>query len=648
MIKFPYSTTLMFILSQGLFVNAEPLKPSAWQPSAHPQEISFSIGSKFMKYRISKHGDKAARLYFDEFVPALFERTLMFDEIQLQDDEALEWIFTGDRGGITVRIQKSVVTVNKRYYDTYGLSPATKEKPHAPRNPEKQVEQFEVDFQGDLKSVTVIMDHQVSVSILINGVQVIRELCAFDLARHQLRMAGDKSYAQGKLLLPTDKTTTVTINPSKHYQTMLGFGGITTPTAYAQLSPVGKFQWWRYVTEYNLLIQREFPNGERLNPQMSNFDDLAVATPHSYGDNFPNGEVSDFNYLKTLRQLNGTVFFEYWALPLWARQEWRDEATGKSRNGVANPDKLVATIIRYCQLCKEGSGAPPEVVGIQNEQTQPTEIWHQLTLTLRRELDRAGFNTTRIHMADAPTLKGGTIFAGNFKKSPQAWEKIDYAATHMYDYQSNFSDPDLYDTKLKEFKNTIGNKPFLSTELCINHPHWQRYNYRIALSMGQLYYKNLTITDASAICYCWMLLNVVQPSYGWSRSLFVPDKAHGFLPKPSSYQLRVLGAYSRRIHKGMVRVDASSSDPNLLSVAFAGDNNALTVIMINRSTAVQRVSLKGIKTKFNYCEYVDQYNENSLQQEPSGSTIAVRPGQIVTLSTVPLKELPADFVVFGK
>ena len=73
------------------------------------------------------------------------------------------------------------------------------------------------------------------------------------------------------VLRPATVRSVVTVNPSKHHQSMIGFGGITTPTAYAELSVEGKRQWWRLVSEYNPLIQREYPNGTRLNPAMVNY-----------------------------------------------------------------------------------------------------------------------------------------------------------------------------------------------------------------------------------------------------------------------------------------------------------------------------------------------------------------------------------------
>jgi hypothetical protein len=390
---------------------------------------------------------------------------------------------------------------------------------------------------------------------------------------------------------------------------------------------------------------------------MTNFDRLADAVPHYYGDNFPNSETTDFDYLKTLRQLDGTVIFEFHGLPPWAKQEWQDR-NGQIHAGVADPEAFAQAVIRFCQLAQQRSGAPPDIIGIQNEKPQPSEIWYGMTLVLRRELDRAGFDAVRIYMSDAGALKTGRQEplgierAKLFRRAPVVWDTIDYAATHMYDYQYNnfFSEPDGYDAWLHEWREAIGDKPFLSTELCINHVPFQSDSFRLALLMGQLYHKNLSVTDAVAVCYCRLLLNTVQPSFGWTRTLMVPDKSHGFIPTASSHQLRVFGAYSRRIHRGMVRIEARSSSSDLLVTAFAGSDDARTVVLLNRACAAQDVAIEGFRKGFRYMEIVDPYHENEIIRAPmpdadNTTHVAIDPGAIITLSTVALKKLPPDFVL---
>src|SRR3974377_2549841 len=57
------------------------------------------------------------RRYFDELLPALFERTLVVDQFETRG-AALEWIFTGELGGFTIRAEPGRLRVLQRYYDS--------------------------------------------------------------------------------------------------------------------------------------------------------------------------------------------------------------------------------------------------------------------------------------------------------------------------------------------------------------------------------------------------------------------------------------------------------------------------------------------------------------------------------------------------
>jgi O-glycosyl hydrolase len=591
-----------------------------WQRRADFEDKAFELGEGKGEFHAWGRG-RDFRVFFDEFLPALFERTIVLDEFKPSSE--LLWIFTGPRGGFTVTIDPNEVSLNQRYYDSFAFNLINKSNT---RHPEWQTAPQKAQYEGSLEAVTVTMDHKLGFSVALNGRTVLHQECLFDLSRHQLRLAGGKGHAKGKMLEPTSEPATVRIDPAARHQTMMGFGGIATPTAYAQLGDEGKRRWWKLVQEYNLLIQREYPIGQRLNRQMDNWDVLEDATPHYYGDNFPNGEISDFDYIRKIRALGGKVWFEFWALPPWVGDD---------------VEKYAEAMVRYCQVSREKAGAPPDVVGIQNEIKQSASMFHKMTLSLRRRLDEAGFKSVRIHMSDSGRLAGGIERAQKFRASQQAWAAIDYSATHMYDYQSFFTNPDGFDGRMVKWNELTGDKPFLSTELCINDGKYQWPTYRVALTMGQLYHKNLVLTDAVAICYCWTLLNVVQPSYGATRSLCVPDRSHGFVPAASSHQLRVFGAYSRRIREGMVRVEAATDADDLLASAFAGDGGAGTVVLVNRSTTPRRLRVLWPNVKFTEVELADPYHENDVREGPAartdGSTeVTIAPGALVTLTNVSL------------
>jgi len=611
----------------GLVGSAEVLQ--AWQQPSAVEETPFALGTGKGEYKAWGR-DKDYRVFFSEFLPALFERTVVLEKFD--PDCQLMWIFTGEGGGFTVTISRDKVTLYRRFYDSFAFEKTIEGK--RLRHPEQRTPTVETSYTGTLYAVTVKVDHKLGLSVALNGRRAMHQKCLLDVSRHQLRLTGSKGEARGKMLKPAPEFAVVRIEPARRHQTMMGFGGIATPTAYAQLSPEGKRRWWQLVCEYNLLIQREYPNGRRLNREMNNWDRLQDATPHYYGDNFPNGEISDFEYIKTLRRLGGKVWFEFWALPPWVGDD---------------PEKYAEAMVRYCKVSKEKVGAPPDVVGIQNEVKQSESMWYEMTLALRRQLDEAGFKSVRIHMSDAGRLTGGIERAKAFRRSKQVWSAIDYSATHMYDYQQFFTNPDGFDAYLVQWKQLTGDKPFISTELCINSDKYQLPTYRVALTMGQLYHKNLVLSDAVALCYCWTLLNVVQPSYGWTRTLLVPDRSHGFVPAASSHQLRVFGAYSRRIREGMVRVQAHTDANDLLVSAFAGDSNKDTVIILNRSTRPRRARIIWPGVTFKQMELVDPYHENEVRAIPAAvekgvTEVTVEPGAIVTFTNAALGKVPSEII----
>jgi O-glycosyl hydrolase len=623
-------------------VSGIPVQLPEWRPHTVVKMQSFEFNpSSRLESNWGDRGRQLRRVFFEEWLPAIFERTLAIEEFEVKDG-ALEWIFTGEQGGFTVRIEAEKLQILQRYYDSPGLSDAqTAGNSPARRHPERVWLESTVPFRGSIQAVTVSLDHKLGLSVALNGKEVVRHHCLLDVSRHQLAYLaepGTLGRVRGFLEQTPTGETGVEVNPSHRHQTMLGFGGITTPTAYTLLSSVGKRRWWELLAQYNLLLHREYPMGVQLSLDMQNWDLLADATPHYYGDNFPNGEVSDFAYLRTIRRIGGRVLFEFWQLPSWAVQDWKDDE-GKLHSGVAQPEVFARAIVRYCQVSKDRAGAPPDIVGIQNERAQPPQIWREMTLRLREELERAGFRSVKVQMEDAAFVAQGIKSVEAFRQSSQAWAAIDYAAVHMYDYQKSFFDPDAFDGTLLEWHRSIGGKPFLSTEMSVNLDPYQVRSYRLALAMGQLYHKNLTLADASALFYCWLLLNVEQPSYGWTRSLFVPDPANGFVPKPSSYQLRVFGAYSRRIREGMVRLEAKTSNPEVLATAFEGDGGGRTLVLLNRSCHAQRIHVDWQGQAFRFAELVDPYHENSVIPPPDIHSMTVEPGALVTLSTVELGKL---------
>jgi len=574
--------------------------------------------------------DQIARVYLHDDLPALFRRT-----VQLNDDvpshTKLSWIFTGPHAGVTVELTDSKVRLFERFYNSVGLS-------ETGGYPEKIIRDEAQSYVGHPRTLTVIVDAHLSVQVLLNDTVILTQPLVFDLTRHQLMFSGPRNQhltLSGEVLKEQTENATVTVMHGNQHQSIIGFGGSPSVPAYARLSAEGKQRYWELLRHYNLLIDREYPMGTELKQDLSNIEELRDATPHYYGDNFPNGEVSNFDYSRRTRELGGEVLYEMWALPRWAVKAYTPQgkpifdAWGKSVRTAADPDAYARIVVEFCKRAKERSGAAPEIVGIQNEVEQAPEIYAAMTVALRKALDAAGFEKTKIQMADAPYVWMATGRIRDAKNFSDAWRTTDYTAAHQYDYQEFLANPDLYGERLREMREMSDSKPFLATEICLNDPHFQEPSYRLAFQVGQLYQKDLTELDAEMLLYCWLLLDVEQPTFGSSRSLLVPDRSRGEIPIASSFQLRVLGAFSRHALKGMHRVDARVSNSDLMTAAFTNGQQS-SLVVLNRSTSTQHLHIDWNDVHWTRIERTSFYSENNEEQVPN--EVIVAPGEIVTLS----------------
>ena len=109
-------------------------------------------------------------------------------------------------------------------------------------------------------------------------------------------------------------------------------------------------------------------------------------------------------------------------------------------------------------------------------------------------------------------------------------------------------------------------------------------------------------------------VSIAQPMTA-GQAMLVPDPARGFVPVPSSHQLRVFGAFSRRIREGMTRVSAAADDPDLLVSAFEGSMGR-TLVLLNRAPRPRYVRVDWSDAGFRQMEVVDPYRENEVRAAP--------------------------------
>ena len=91
----------------------------------------------------------------------------------------------------------------------------------------------------------------------------------------------------------------------------------------------------------------------------------------------------------------------------------------------------------------------------------------------------------------------------------------------------------------------------------------------------------------------------------------------------------MLGAFSRRVLKGMKRVESESGDKDLLTAAFT-DGAKSSLIVMNRSTEAKRLNVEWNGPKWTRMEKTSCYSENVENAAPE--EVVIQPGEIVTLS----------------
>lgn len=578
-----------------------------YMDSDHPRYLIWGVGND-------------ERFYFKEWLPAFFDRELEFSALPGQ--AAFYWIFTGERGRVELCKNGRHLSLKQIYTNSFALypqDPFTAEGHDCGRNPERVFVENAAEI-SDLHTLRLTYDKDMNLSVFADGVLLFRQHSLLDLTRHQLCVRGRHCVVSGSLSGPEPFSAAPQADASKKHQEILGFGGITSTLSYHELSEAGKKKWWEYIRSYNLLIQREYPNRCSRNGHSIDWDDLSQAVPHYYGNNFPVGEISDFQYNKTIQDMGGSVWFEFWFYPDIVYE-----------NGNLQPEKLVDQILDYCACAREKTGRGPDVVGIQNERCESAENLSVLVPALRRALDSNGFSSVKISTCNANTLENGVEYLGRFQKYPETWKYIDYTASNMYDYQLHLDGMDGFDATIRRWNRQAQGKPFLSTEICINEIPYQDNSYHLAFSTGILYHKNLVLMDAGAICYCWTLLDVTEPSYGSTRTLFTVDQQHGFVPVPGGDVLRVFGAFSRHILKGMHRIEMESSQPDLLCSGYRGDDRE-TYVFLNqgiRPCALDLTNILSPDTAWSF-ELCDQYHENDLVSV-EGTSVILPPGAILTV-----------------
>ncbi len=155
---------------------AEQNTPAPMQKLTLPASPSVEAGGEPFDFplppspRVHWNVTGQPRKCFMEWLPALFERTLIIEEWRTPQSQ-LQWIFTGPLGGFTVEAGAGQVRVFQRYDDSPALAKFSLVRDA--RHPEAVVEETSLEYGGQLQSITVTLDHRLSLRLALNGEEAL-------------------------------------------------------------------------------------------------------------------------------------------------------------------------------------------------------------------------------------------------------------------------------------------------------------------------------------------------------------------------------------------------------------------------------------------------------------------------------------------
>ncbi len=153
------------------------------------------------------------------------------------------------------------------------------------------------------------------------------------------------------------------------------------------------------------------------------------------------------------------------------------------------------------------------------------------------------FTQTKIHMADASYMFLGIDRAHELSKNPAAWRAIDYSRRARI----RLSGVHRQSRPLRRAHE--GDARGRGRQALPRHGNLHQRSALPGAFVSHRLRRGAALPQEPdvnsmpiALMYCWLLLDVEQPTFAGSRSLLAPDRTRGWVPVPTSYQLRVLGA----------------------------------------------------------------------------------------------------------
>lgn len=335
-------------------------------------------------------------------------------------------------------------------------------------------------------------------------------------------------------------TTLCTIDTSKTYQTIQGFGGINHP------------EWIGDLTDSQ--IQKAFGNGE---------DELGFTILRVYVNDDSSQWSKSVNVALKAQDLGATVFATPWNPPASMRINGDGTLTGGKYqlddSKYAEYAQHLNSYVKYM----ESQGVNLYSISVQNEPDYAEDWTYWTTDELTSFIAEYGDNVvegTNAKLMSPESFQYKKDIYNSILNNSDAYNNIDLFGTHFYGTtRSNMDFPTL---------ESCG-KPIWMTEVYVPNSSSDADTWPEALDVAENIHNGLTVGNMSA--YVWWY---IRRSYG-------PIKEDGNISKRGY----MMAQYSKYVRPGDVRIDTTEQPAeNVYVSAYMGDDNQVTIVAINKGT----------------------------------------------------------------
>lgn len=444
---------------------------------------------------------------------------------------------------------------------------------------------------------------------------------------------------------PTPLSVNVTIDATKTHQTIAGFGGFGAQNVYWSGGPFTSQRFVRDIVEDlgSTIIRDELPTSfeienDNVDPNVTNLDgyNLTRSIP---GHHAP--FAVRVPHLKALRAAGVETFIvSVWSPAPWMKWNNRidngtpdnsapaynaNPTTASNQLKVSNYEEFAEMCVAYCRIFKREVGIDLYGLSIQNEprfsQSYQSSLYdgpalRDLLIVVGRRFKKENITTKLFAPEDVGWLDGVKGMTLPILENAEARSYVGMVATHGYALDGILP----ASTDATTWQTMYGWGKSYDLPLWMTETSGYKNNHTGAIDLAKAMYTALRFGNVSAWVF-WTLSEEQVTEYSLLSSSGTKSKRY-----------YVSKQYYRYVRPGAVRVEAATTDADLLPLAFVKDGLS-TLVVTNIGSADKSIQVKGDGTATQYKVYQTTLSENCVEKSPikAGEPVKIPAQSVVTL-----------------